>query len=75
MEAPPEALTEVPPAPEALAETPPAPEALAEVPPAPEALAEEGEVDAAVAAMLYETGVLGEVVGLAVLQNEEAVFF
>ena len=45
----------------------------AEVLPAPEALLEEGEVDAAVGAMLDEAGMLGEVVLLAVLEDEEAV--
>ena len=49
-----------------------APEALLEVPPAPEALLEEGEVDAAVGAVLDEAGMLGEVVLLAVLEDEEA---
>ena len=37
------------------------------------ALLEEGEVDAAVAAMLNEAGMMGEIVSLAVLEDEEAV--
>ena len=35
-------------------------------------LLEEGEVDAAVGAVGYEVGMLGEVLGLAVLEDEEA---
>ena len=38
-----------------------------------EALPKEGEVNAAVGAVLDEAGMLGEVVGLAVLEDEEAV--
>lgn len=45
---------------------------LLEIPPAPEALLEEGEVDAAVAAVLDEARVLREVVCLAVLEDKEA---
>lgn len=35
--------------------------------------AEDGEVDTAVVAMLHEAGVVGEVVVLAMLQDEEAI--
>ncbi len=45
---------------------------LLETSSAPEALLEEGEVDAAVGAVLEEAGMLGEVVLLAVLEDEEA---
>ena len=45
---------------------------LLETSSAPEALLEEGEVDAAVGAVLDEAGMLGEVVLLAVLEDEEA---
>lgn len=46
---------------------------LLETSSAPEALLEEGEVDAAVGAVLDEAGMLGEVVLLAVLEDKETV--